>query len=174
MKWNLNEVSLSFSLHKSLTYEGLFHKNKIIIDWLSSFECEFKLLLTCKTLHFVTSQNIPLWNFWHLFKHSVRKYMKNTIFSGIFNSDLFSAHEVLYPVQNMKSLVQLQEDLDSAISASLYKPSVSVVRFCRKGWIHPQYILCKFYWILWKIVCASLCRLSVNPKQKTLHSRRFC
>lgn len=56
--------------------------------------------------------------------------MKNTIFSGIFNSDLFSAHEVLYPVQNMKSLVQLQEDLDSAISASLYKPSVSVVRFC--------------------------------------------
>lgn len=36
---------------------------------------------------------------------------------------LLKAHEVLYPVQNMKSLVQLQEDLDSAISASLYKPS---------------------------------------------------
>lgn len=36
---------------------------------------------------------------------------------------LLKSHEVLYPVQNMKSLVQLQEDLDSAISASLYKPS---------------------------------------------------
>lgn len=55
--------------------------------------------------------------------------MKSTIFCGIFNFDIFSAHEVLYPVQNMKSLVQLQEDLDSAISASLYKPSVSLVRF---------------------------------------------
>lgn len=32
MKWNLNEVSLSFSPHKSLTYEGLFHKNKVLLN----------------------------------------------------------------------------------------------------------------------------------------------
>nr|XP_022341002.1 anaphase-promoting complex subunit 4-like [Crassostrea virginica]XP_022341003.1 anaphase-promoting complex subunit 4-like [Crassostrea virginica] len=36
---------------------------------------------------------------------------------------LLKAHDVLYPTQNTKSLVQLQEELDNAISASLYQPS---------------------------------------------------